>query len=157
MGEDKDFLPDLAEKDGVVTMRLQGMFYEAYSDSAKVLSVITGFKIKQKTANSQLKCGFPSSSLGKIEGLLREHDICYMVSTPHNITCYLSSNHASYDAALKMFSDASVIRPYLNEGNETEVPKSDTEAIDKVSVPEEKKSFLSRIFGQFFKDSSLGT
>lgn len=105
----------VAEREGVVAVRLQGMFYNAYSDSAKVLSVVTGYKIKQNTATSQLKCGFPSNALEKVKELFQRENVSFMAFDKDHLVCFFSSGRDGYDRAMKQFSDASIIRPYLSE------------------------------------------
>lgn len=61
-----------------LVLQLQGGFYHAYDDSAKVLASISGYKLRQKSSG-RLECGFPLNALEKNISLLDQKGIRYIV------------------------------------------------------------------------------
>lgn len=69
---------DLAEKNpDTVILQLRGGFYNAFDESAVVLSAVMGYKLKP-TGAGRMKCGFPFGSADKVTDELKKHHINYM-------------------------------------------------------------------------------
>lgn len=62
-----------------IIIRLRGMFYNAFEESALVLSVITGYKVKRTSSASMSKCGYPSTAFEKVLALLKREHINYVI------------------------------------------------------------------------------
>ena len=73
-----------------------GNFYLGLNDDAIVLSSIFGFKIIE--SSNFIKCGFPLSSINKIEKKLNEIEVNYMIITNHIVTKekYNNNNYNKY-------------------------------------------------------------
>ena len=56
----------------IVIIRLRGMFYNAFEESAFALSVLTGYKVKRNSQTSMCKCGYPSTAFEKVLELLKK-------------------------------------------------------------------------------------
>lgn len=56
-----------------VKLRRQGKFYNAYEEDAYVMHIIMGYKV------SNGRVGFPVSVIGKIENMLTEKQVNYLV------------------------------------------------------------------------------
>lgn len=63
---------------GTVILQLRGMFYNAFGDSAVVLSSVTGYKAK-KLKSGRFECGFPASALEKNIEILKSEDIGFRI------------------------------------------------------------------------------
>lgn len=59
-------------------LRLQGLFYIAYDESAYVLSVVSGYQVRREFEKSKCKCGFPKGSLDKVTKLLDKNHVNYI-------------------------------------------------------------------------------
>lgn len=78
MGKNLDEL--VREYPDTVIIRLAGGFYNAYDDSARVLSIVTGYKIKKATMKAMPKCGFPADdTLMKVTRLMDAERVNYVV------------------------------------------------------------------------------
>lgn len=62
-----------------VKLYLSGNWFHAYDDDAKVVSFITNFKLYEDYQKLCPTVGFPYDSLTKVEGLLRENKINYVL------------------------------------------------------------------------------
>lgn len=62
-----------------IIIRLRGMFYNAFEESAYVLSVITGYKVKRTSLKAKSKCGYPSTAFGKVLEILKKEHINYVI------------------------------------------------------------------------------
>ena len=62
-----------------VKLYLSGNWFHAYDDDAKVVSFITNFKLYEDYQRLCPTVGFPYDSLTKVEGLLRENKINYVL------------------------------------------------------------------------------
>lgn len=62
-----------------IIIRLRGMFYNAFEESAFVLSVITGYKVKRTSSTAMSKCGYPSTAFEKVLALLKKEHINYVI------------------------------------------------------------------------------
>lgn len=85
LGRDVTPMPQKARYDelsehnpSTLVLQLQGGFYHAYDDSARVLANITGYKLRQKPTG-RLECGFPANVLEKIIDVLKRDGIRYIV------------------------------------------------------------------------------
>jgi len=58
---------------GILNLRKQGNFYCSYEDDAYVLHSIMGYKV------SNGKAGFPINSLGRVESMLEEAKVNYVI------------------------------------------------------------------------------
>ena len=107
------------DESNLVIIRLQGMFYNAYEDSARVLSLVTGYKIKQVSKTSKLKCGFPSNALEKNTGLLIENCINFRITDKDEVVSEGYFENNQFNNCLHDFDDGKVVRAW-----ETETEKS---------------------------------
>lgn len=63
---------------GSIILQLRGMFYNAFEESAVVLSEVTGYKLKPMQSGT-LKCGFPANALEKNIELFKKKNISFKV------------------------------------------------------------------------------
>lgn len=124
------------DESNLVIIRLQGMFYNAYEDSAKVLSLITGYKIKQVSKTSKLKCGFPSNALEKNTGLLIDNCINFRITDKDEVVSEGYFENNQFSKCLHDFDDGKIVRTW-----ETETEKLKNYAcIDSVKQKTEGKN-----------------
>ena len=134
------------DESNLVIIRLQGMFYNAYEDSARVLSLVTGYKIKQVSKTSKLKCGFPSNALEKNTDLLIENCINFRITDKDEVVSEGYFENNQFNNCLHDFDDGKVVRVW-----ETETEKSKNYIrIDSVKKKKEdennrKESFFERL------------
>lgn len=69
-------------KEDVLLVRI-GDFYHVYGKDAYILSFLMGYKIKSIEENCPT-CGFPKKSISKIEAILEEKKINYLVIDRRN-------------------------------------------------------------------------
>ena len=69
-------------KEDVLLVRI-GDFYHVYGKDAYILSFLMGYKIKSIEENCPT-CGFPKKSISKIEAILEEQKINYLVIDRRN-------------------------------------------------------------------------
>ena len=69
-------------KEDVLLVRI-GDFYHVYGKDAYILSFLMGYKIKSIEENCP-SCGFPKKSISKIEAILEEQKINYLVIDRRN-------------------------------------------------------------------------
>lgn len=62
-----------------VIVRLRGMFYNAFEESAFVLSVLTGYKTKKSSLNAMCKCGYPETAFDKVLELFKRNHVNYVI------------------------------------------------------------------------------
>lgn len=91
-----------------VVIRLRGMFYNAFEESAFVLSVITGYKIKKTSLTAMCKCGYPSTAFGKVLGLLKDGHINFVIYEGTKIIEKESFEDNRYLKVLQEFDDSTI-------------------------------------------------
>ena len=131
----------------VLLIRLQGMFYNSYEDSAKVLSVLTGYKIKQVSAKSKLKCGFPSNALDKNIALFNASHISFCIMNKDKVVAEHYTLFNMYKDYLHAFDDKKVIRNWEDEPSRPGKVSLDSN-LDKKKTSSEKdvrESFFRRL------------
>lgn len=60
-----------------VVILLEGMFYNAHGVNAYILSYLTGYKLRKNGSN--VRCGFPATSLQRVQKLFEKARINYMI------------------------------------------------------------------------------
>ena len=133
--------------DEILIIRLQGMFYNAYDDSAKVLSVLTGYKVKQVSATSKLKCGFPSSALDKNVAMFNNSHISFCIMNKEKVVAERYTLLNMYKDYLYSFDDNRVIKKWETDGTEDKTHR--LKALDRkediYTKDKKKESFLIRL------------
>lgn len=100
---------NLAESEETVLIKLQGMFYNAYDDSAKVLHMVTGYKVKRGSDTSRLKCGFPTNALSKVVSQLTESSVSYRVTNKMEVVSENKATGNRFSELIKSFSDDEIV------------------------------------------------
>jgi len=136
-----------AVNDEILIIRLQGMFYNSYEDSAKVLSVLTGYKVKQVSATSKLKCGFPSNALDKNVALFNDSHISFCIMNKDEVVAERYTLLNMYKDYLNSFDDNSVIKKWEADGTEdkTLLPKAFDGKEVIYTKGKKKESLLNRL------------
>ena len=60
-----------------VVILLEGMFYNAHGVNAYILSYLTGYKLRKNGSN--VRCGFPATSLQRVQKLFEKARINYII------------------------------------------------------------------------------
>lgn len=84
-----------------IIVRLRGMFYDAYGDSAIVLGKVTGYKVKKTSENASLKTGFPVNALKKVKTILIDQEISFIVFEKNEVIYEKSYINTNYEEVLK--------------------------------------------------------
>lgn len=90
-----------------IVLVLQGGFYHAVDDAAKVLASIMGYKLRQ-TNGGEVECGFPYNTLDKVMIKLEYERINYVVYQKDMITNQYEGGAVVLDEYLK---DANIPPP----------------------------------------------
>lgn len=90
----------LENNPSTLVLQLQGKFYHAYENPAKVLAVLTGYKLREKT-NGRLECGFPVNALEKNMSLLRREEIRYIVFNGEDVISENPCSSKRYEEVLE--------------------------------------------------------
>ena len=118
-------------------LQLRGMFYNAFGDGARVLSYLMDYKLKLHDSGL-LKAGFPSDSLNKVCGVLKQNHINYVVLDNSKVVskCFFDDNQ--YASCLKSCPDVASVAASdekvknISNGKDTAAKKvADTEASGK--------------------------
>ena len=149
----KEASANLAESKSFVLIKLRGMFYNAFSDSARVLSYVTGFKVKQTSETAQPKCGFPSGSLDKVAAILKDNDISFEIYNKDERVAFNDAGENNrYDEILFLFDENNIIKAWENGAGKPDVAEkiSEDNSKEKTVLPAKKESVLKRLFhGRF--------
>lgn len=89
---------------GNVILQLRGMFYNAFENSAIVLSAITGYKLKRMQSGT-LKCGFPANALEKNIELLKRKNISFKVYQNEKEEFSYTGNTDKFNELISKHSD----------------------------------------------------
>ncbi len=92
-----------------IILMLRGSFYNAYDDSAKVLSMITGYKVRKK--DDQLQCGFPAtkSTIEKVISSCTEKRIPFAMVTADEIKRPYEGDEKAYKNMLAVFDESTIV------------------------------------------------
>lgn len=83
-----------------VIIMIEGMFYVARGTSARILSTLTGYKLKN-IGNGKVRCGFPPQSMSRVEKMFARAHINYVIYSGD-----LMEAHGEFpDNAFRLFTD----------------------------------------------------
>lgn len=152
--EDNILSANLAENDErhILIIKLQGMFYNAYENNAKVLSQVTNYKIKQPTKNAKLKCGFPSNAADKVARQLREAGVSFAIMNKDIMVAGFWTSENAYEALLESFPNERIVRSW-EEKIDTDDKKVSGKSVKETNIETNVNgrnifSWLSRIIGK---------
>ena len=139
---------------GSMVLQLTGKFYNAFDDSAKALSAVTGYKINE-TSKGRAKCGFPSEALDKVTGLLKKSEISYTIL--ENGIPVTSWNEGRTDN-LKTFAEkCSIRKASYDETVKKEIPVSQhTQTIYLQGTGADLRNAMISLKGEIDRLTGLG-
>ena len=82
-----------------VIIMIEGMFYVARGTSARILSTLTGYKLKN-IGNGKVRCGFPPQSMSRVKKLFERAHINYVIYSGD----FLEAHGEFPDNAFQMFA-----------------------------------------------------
>ena len=83
-----------------VIIMIEGMFYVARGTSARILSTLTGYKLKN-IGNGKVCCGFPPQSMSRVKKMFARAHINYVIYSGD-----LMEAHGEFpDNAFRLFTD----------------------------------------------------
>ncbi len=91
-----------------------GVFYISFSNDAKILSYLLGYKIKESSDNFMV--GFPTSSINKVTNKLEELKLAYVI-VKDNETYVSKHNSVTFDKYEKIVSKSNNIYELDNRIN----------------------------------------
>lgn len=96
----------------MLLIRLQGNFYNAYDDDAKVLSVLMGYKIRERSSG-KLRCGFPieGSASERVADTLRSNHVSFKIMIKDETVSEAEYDDDAFAAILSEFDEKMII-PY---------------------------------------------
>lgn len=140
-----------------LVLQLQGGFYHAYDDSAKVLAAISGYKLREKTSG-KLECGFPINALEKNISLLDQKGIRYIAFNGETVIKENSCDGKRYEEVLGGNLPPPVVSPSNRIKDSPSKKESANKPPDLVNVqfrcPKELHERLMKYAGRFW-DKSL--
>lgn len=151
-------------EDNILIIKLQGMFFNAYGDNAKVLGEITGYKVKQVSETSQYKCGFSYNALDKVVELLDGAYVNYKIFNKDKIIKKRIENTNMYLDYLHVFSEERIEKPWLlavkkdtvrkeNEGPTISVEDNKSGVSLEAVVTEKRPGFFKKIFASILANA----
>lgn len=148
---------DLSEHNpSTLVLQLQGGFYHAYEDSAKVLAAITGYKLREKSSG-KLECGFPVTALEKNISLLSQKDIRYVVFNGEAVIKRNSCDGKRYKEVLEGNLPPPVVSP-ANRTKDSPPKNKPKKELDLVNVsfkcPRDVYEQFLRYAGKFWDKSN---
>lgn len=119
-------------------LRLVGRFFTAYEDSARVLSVLMGYKIRKITVNAMPKTNFPADdTLDKVVRILDAEHVNYVVFEKENVIANADFPDNGYRRVLGTFNENEItladnrrVPKYMGRGN-ADVTSGQKQAADK--------------------------
>ncbi len=120
-------------------MQLRGNFYNAFNDSAVVLSALREYKLK--TAPSGFKCGFPETVLTSVKEEFDKNHINYKVFNNGAVVIENSFEDNRFDEYLKMYKPTAAKKAV----NDTDKKEKVEAPVKTVSIS--KKQYVSLITG----------
>lgn len=153
-------------EDNILIIKLQGMFFNAYGDNAKVLGEITGYKVKQASETSQYKCGFPYNALDKVVELLNGAYVNYKIFNKRKVIEKRIENTNMYLDYLHVFSEERIEKPWLladkkdtvrkeNEGATISVEDNKSGVSLEAVVTEKRPGFFKKIFASILACAAI--
>jgi hypothetical protein len=104
MEERLDYDELISKYKKTVVIRLRGSFYNAFDESAFILSFLMGYKVKKISETAKCKCGFPSNALEKVISVFNTEMVDYVILDASKIVAqkeFFSDN--KYDDILNSF------------------------------------------------------
>ena len=132
-------MDDISKSKMCVELKEQGMFYRAVNDSARVICALMGYK-PQLRKTGKIECGFPKTSLEKVEGTLISAQIDYRIwnknlSKNNGLEC-ISENHFNennFEKYIERFGTC------VKQSNDNNVPYSNQASINNlIAIGKEK-------------------
>lgn len=110
-----------------VELKERGMFYGAVEDSARVICTLMGYK-PQLRKKGRIECGFPKTSLEKVESALKTANIDYRiwsknVEKNNELECF-SENHYMenhYEDYVQRFDSSTLISVQNNSSKSVDL------------------------------------
>ncbi|MDD3417481.1 MAG: hypothetical protein PHY47_26400 [Lachnospiraceae bacterium] len=132
-GESLEYEKILSIHKETVIVRLRGMFYNTFEESAFVLSLLTGYKVKKTSQNAMCKCGYPETAFDKVLDLLKKNHVNYVIYNGAEIIEkeIFEDNH--YGSFLKEF-DMNVIEVLDTRGTGKTLSKDNKDTFDNSNV-----------------------
>ena len=125
-----------------VIVKQQGLFFNAYSDSARILAYVTEYKIKQVSQNSQPKCGFPVDALDKVVRILESENVCFKIMKREETVAAFFPEKSNNSEILKRFDENKIVKASRTSAD----IKYDRSSEHKTGKKNNNKDLLKKIF-----------
>ncbi len=109
----------------MLRLKLRGMFYNAFGDDARVLSQVTGYKVKE-SGNGNCKAAFPcdDNTLNKVCDNLDGCNISYLITTKEDVVRQKEFLNDRYDEYLSYFDDSNIVKKDISVVDISDMNKS---------------------------------